>query len=268
MTLTYTSILFDVENRVARIRFNRPLALNALTPDLLLELSDAFDRASADESVRAILLTGEGRAFCSGADLVANQKTPPLDAQGKLDLGLQLERHYNPLVLKMRNGPKPIIAAVNGLAAGAGCSLALMADLTIAARSAYFLQAFVNIGLIPDAGATWLLPRLVGAQRAMGMAMLGERITAEQAHNWGLIWDVVDDDQLQTAGLALAQRLADGPGIALTRIKQSLVAASDNNLSTQLQLEREWQRDCGRTQDFMEGALAFAMKRKPVFKNR
>ena len=261
-------ILFVVENRVAQIRFNRPQALNALTPALMQELSDALDRAGDDESVRALLLTGEGRAFCSGADLVANQKNPPLDAQGKLDLGQSLERHYNPLVLKMRACPKPIVAAVNGLAAGAGCSLALMADLTIAARSAYFLQAFVNIGLIPDAGATWLLPRLVGAQRAMGMAMLGEKITAEQAHAWGLIWEVAEDDQLQTTALALAQKLADGPGIALARIKRSLTAASGNDLPAQLQLERDLQRDCGRSQDFMEGALAFAMKRKPTFKNR
>lgn len=263
-----SDILFEVENRVARIRFNRPQALNAMTPTLMQEFSTALDRAIADETVRAILLTGEGRAFCSGADLVANQKNPPLDAQGKLDLGLPLERYYNPMVLKMRGCPKPIVAAVNGLAAGAGCSLALMADLTVAARSAYFLQAFVNIGLIPDAGATWLLPRLVGAQRAMGMAMLGEKMTAEQAHAWGLIWDVVDDDQLQTAGLALAQKLADGPGIALSRIKRSLTASADNDLPTQLQLERDFQRECGTSQDFMEGAMAFALKRKPAFKNR
>ncbi len=261
-------ILFDVEHRVARIRFNRPKALNAMTPELMQAFDSALDRAAADEGVRAILLSGEGRAFCSGADLVANMSKPPLDAQGRLDLGAQLEKHYNPLVLKMRACPKPIVAAVNGLAAGAGCSLALMADLTLAARSAYFLQAFVNVGLVPDAGATWLLPRLVGAQRAMGMAMLGEKIPAEKAHAWGLIWDVVDDDQLMTTATALAQKLADGPGLTLDRIKRTLVASSGNGLSTQLDLERDLQRECGRTRDFMEGATAFAQKRKPSFKNQ
>ncbi len=266
--MTTQLILLDIENRVARIRLNRPKALNALTPELLTELSEAFDRAIADESVRAILLGGEGRAFCSGADLVANTAQPPRDAQGRLDLGQMLDHHYNPLVLKLRACPKPIVAAVNGLAAGAGCSLALMADLTIAARSAYFLQAFVNIGLIPDAGATWLLPRLVGPQRAAGMAMLGEKLSAEKALAWGLIWDVVDDDQLVTAASTLAQKLADGPGIALARIKQSLNNAPHNELAAQLDLERDLQRECGRTQDSMEGVLAFMQKRKANYQNR
>ncbi len=261
-------ILFDIEAQVARIRFNRPQALNALTPELLTELSAALDRAYADDGVRAILLTGEGRAFSSGADLIANMGEPPLDAQGRLDLGLQLEKHYNPLVLKMRGGPKPIVAAVNGLAAGAGCSLALMADLTIAARSAYFLQAFVNVGLVPDAGATWLLPRTVGAQRAAGLSMLGERLPAEKALAWGLIWDVVDDGQLLTAASALAQKLASAPGQALARMKRMLAEAGAHSLPAQLQLERELQRECGLTQDFMEGATAFGQKRKPLFKNR
>ncbi|MEK6805018.1 MAG: enoyl-CoA hydratase-related protein [Pseudomonadota bacterium] len=258
-------ILLDIENRVARIRFNRPKALNALTPGLLTELSAAFDRAIEDDAVRAILLAGEGRAFCSGADLGT---LPPRDAQGRLDLGLMLERHYNPLVLKMRACPKPIVSAVNGLAAGAGCSLALMADLTIAARSAYFLQAFVNIGLVPDAGATWLLPRLVGPQRAAGMAMLGEKLPAEKAQAWGLIWEVVDDDQLLTTATALAQKLADGPGVALARIKQLQNATALNGLSAQLDLERELQRECGHSEDSMEGVLAFMQKRKPNYKNR
>jgi 2-(1,2-epoxy-1,2-dihydrophenyl)acetyl-CoA isomerase len=263
-----TDILYHADNGVAVIRFNRPQALNAMTLDLMAELGAAFDRAAADAAVRAIILTGEGRGFCSGADLVASTIKPPLDAQGRLDLGLALEQHYNPLVLKMRALPKPIIAAVNGMAAGAGASLALMADLTIAARSAYFLQAFVNIGLMPDAGGTWLLPRSIGSQRAMGLALLGEKLPAEKAKEWGLIWDVVDDDALMTHATALAQRLAAGPGIAIACIKHSLHAAAGNTLEQQLALERDLQRECGQSRDFMEGATAFMQKRKAHFKGR
>ena len=263
-----TDILYAVDNGVATIRFNRPQALNAVTFATLALLGETFDRAAADAEVKAIILTGEGRGFCSGADLASNMSKPPVDAQGKLDLGLPLEQYYNPLVLKMRALPKPIISAVNGMAAGAGASFALMADLTIAARSAYFLQAFVNIGLIPDAGGTWLLPRSVGPQRAMGLALLGERLPAEKALEWGLIWDVVDDEQLMPTVNALAQRLAAGPGMALARIKQSLYAADGNTLAQQIDLERQLQRECGVSQDFMEGATAFLQKRKAAFKGR
>jgi 2-(1,2-epoxy-1,2-dihydrophenyl)acetyl-CoA isomerase len=260
------NILYAVDHGVATIRFNRPQALNAMTLELMVELGTAFDQAANDAAVKVVILTGEGRGFCAGADLVTNVAKPPLDAQGKLDLGLALELHYNPLVLQMRAMPKPIIAAVNGMAAGAGASLALMADLTIAARSAYFLQAFVNIGLIPDAGGTWLLPRSVGPQRAMGLALLGEKLPAEKARDWGLIWDVVDDDQLMTTVDALAQRLASGPSIAIERIKRSLHAAAGNELAEQLTLERELQRECGVSKDFMEGAMAFMQKRRANFK--
>ena len=266
--MSYQDILYSVEDRVAFIRFNRPKALNAMTENLMGELNRAFDQAAADEAVRVIVLTGAGRGFCSGADLAESSAKPPLDEKGRLDLGYMLEKYYNPLILKMRALPKPIISAVNGMAAGAGANLALMADLTIAARSAYFLQAFVNIGLIPDAGGTWVLPRAIGLQRAMGLMLLGERLPAEQAKEWGLIWDVVDDDQLLTTATALAHRLAAGPGVAIERIKRSVHAATDNDLSKQLNLERDLQRDCGRSQDFMEGAMAFVQKRKPVFKSR
>ncbi len=262
------SLLCAVEDRVVVIRLNRPKTLNALTPDLLDGLRRAIEGYAADDAVGAILLTGEGRGFSSGADLIANAAQPPRDAEGRLDLGHALEACYNPLVLQMRTCPKPIIAAVNGMAAGAGASLALMADLTLAARSAYFLQAFVHIGLIPDAGATWILPRLVGAQRAMGLALLGERLSAQDAKDWGLIWDVVDDEQLLPTALALARRLASGPGLAIARIKRALQAALGNDLTVQLQLEAELQRECGRTQDFIEGAAAFVQKRPPRFRNR
>lgn len=264
--MSYDSIIYELRDGVAQIRLNRPESLNAMTVELMDELSDAFDAAANDPAAGAIVLAGEGRAFCSGADLEASSANPPLDVKGRLDLGYPLDRYYNPLLLKMRDVPKPVIAAVNGLAAGAGANIALMADLTIAGRSAYFLQAFVNVGLIPDAGGTWLLPRLLGAQRAMGMALLGERLPAEKALEWGLIWDIVDDEALVTTAQSLAERLASGPTVAISRIKRAIRAAAENDMETQLDLEADLQRDCGRSQDFAEGSLAFIQKRKPKFK--
>ncbi|MDM4771924.1 enoyl-CoA hydratase-related protein [Solimonas sp. SE-A11] len=262
------NILYRIEQGVAVISFNRPKALNAMTLELMEELGQAFDAAAADSAVRAIVLTGEGRGFSTGADLAATSDKPPLDLQGRLDLGFVLDRYYNPLILKMRELPKPIISAVNGVAAGAGANLALMADLTVAARSASFLQAFVNVGLIPDAGGTWILPRAIGPQRAMGLALMGEKLSAEQAKEWGLIWSVVDDEQLMPAVMGMARRLAEGPAVAIERIKRAIHAAAENELDKQLDLESDLQRDCGQSQDFMEGAMAFVQKRKPNFKGR
>ncbi|HEY0975002.1 MAG TPA: enoyl-CoA hydratase-related protein [Solimonas sp.] len=261
-------LIYNVDAGVATIRMNRPAQLNALSLELLAALKQAFDAAADDAAVRAVILTGAGRGFCSGADLAQSVDRAPKGADGKLDIGGPLDTHYNPLVERMQTLPKPIIAAVNGIAAGAGCSLALMADMTIAARSAKFLQAFVNIGLMPDAGGTWILPRLLGPQRAAGFAMLGQPITAEQALAWGLIWEVVDDSALETTAVALATRLAEGPAVALERIKRSLQAATRNDLRTQLQLEREWQRDLGQTGDFIEGVTAFMQKRPARFKGQ
>ncbi len=266
--MAYVHLLYAVDAGIATIRLNRPAQLNALTLDLLAELNAAFKAAGDDNRVRVVILTGEGRGFCSGADLGESLQTPPLDAGGQLDIGAALVTHYNPLVERMHALPKPIIAAVNGIAAGAGCSLALLADLTIAARSAKFLQAFVNIGLMPDAGGTWALPRLLGPQRAMGFALLGQPISAEQARDWGLIWDVVEDAALAETALAMARKLAAGPAQALTRIKRSLQAGARQDLSAQLQLEREWQRELGQTQDFAEGVAAFLQKRPATFQGR
>ena len=262
--MPFTDIHYEVQERVATIRLNRPSALNALVPEMLTEIEEAFDSAAADESVRAIVLTGEGRGFSAGADLMAML---PSKAQGLPDLGDVLDTYYNPLILKMRALPKPVIAAVNGPAAGAGASLALMADLTIAARSAYFLEAFVNVGLIPDSGGTWALVRSLGPQRAMGLSLLGERLSAEQAKAWGLIWDVVADEQLRPYARSIAVRLAAGPGLAIERIKRLVQAAAQNELAAHLTLECRLQRECGRSQDFAEGAAAFAQKRKPDFRN-
>lgn len=265
--MTDTPVLTAVADGIATIRLNRPQQLNAMTPELMRDLGAAFDRAAHDDAVRVVVLTGEGRGFCAGADLAATSGAAR-DADGRPDLGAALESRYNPLILGMRALPKPVIAAVNGIAAGAGCSLALMADLTIAARSAEFLQAFVHVGLIPDAGATWMLPRAAGPQRAMGLALLGDKIPAEKARDWGLIWDVVDDAELVPHVAALARRLANGPGAALARIKQALHAAPANDLATQLALEASLQRACGLSADFAEGVAAFVQKRKPEFKGR
>ncbi len=264
----YENVLASVDGGVATITLNRPRALNAMTFALLDDVRDALDAAAKNGDVRAIVLTGAGRGFCSGADLATPSGEPPRDATGRVDLGAVLERWYEPLVLAMRSLDKPIVAAVNGIAAGAGCSLALNCDLTIAGRSAEFLQAFVNVGLIPDAGGTWLLPHATTAQRAMGMALLGEKITAEQALAWGLVWQVVDDADVVSTATGIAKKLAVGPSLAIAGIKRAIHAATENDLPTQLRLEREIQRRCGASEDFMEGAVAFLQKRKPEFRGR
>ncbi|WP_370299971.1 enoyl-CoA hydratase-related protein [Abyssibacter sp.] len=266
--MDYENLLVSRQGRVEVLSMNRPKMLNALSMDLLTELNHALDAAIADAEVAVIVLTGEGRAFCAGADVGGSPADLPRDESGKLDLGAALETLYNPIVLKLRNAPKPVITAVNGLAAGAGAGFALAADLTVAARSAYFLQAFVHLGLMPDAGCTYTLAQALGPQRAMGLAMLGDKLSAEQAQQWGLIWDVQDDESLMEHSMALATRLAEGPRLALTNIKRAVRAGETGSMEAQLQMERELQRDCGQTQDFIEGAMAFAEKRSPRFQGR
>ncbi len=265
--MTYENILYEIQGKVAVITLNRPERLNALSGGLLRDLYQALKQADEDSQVGAILITGAGRGFSSGADL-ADPNDMPFDSQGKVDLGKALEERYNPLVKHMRGMAKPVIGAVNGIAAGAGCSLALGCDLTLAARSASFLLAFVNIGLMPDAGATWFLPQRIGSQRALGMSLLGEKLPAEEARNWGLIWDVVDDESLLETALQMAQKLANGPAQSIRRIKQATYAADDNDLPTQLDLERDLQRECGVTNDFAEGVSAFMQKRPAQFKGQ
>ncbi len=259
--MTFETILFGARDGVATITLNRPDKLNALNPQMFQDLSDALDRIEADAGLRCLLITGSGRGFCAGADLTARDMESATP-----DLGQSLIERYNPLVLRLTGMACPVVAAVNGVAAGAGCNLALAADLVVAGKSASFMQAFVRIGLMPDAGGTWILPRLAGQARAMGMAMLGEGIPAEQAASWGLIWDCVDDETLMTEAGGLAGRLATGPTLALAHIKQAIRAASGNGLEEQLGLEARNQAVLGRSQDYREGVMAFREKRKPVYR--
>jgi 2-(1,2-epoxy-1,2-dihydrophenyl)acetyl-CoA isomerase len=245
---------------VATLTLNRPDSLNALNAAMLDEMRAAVE-SLADSGARALLLTGAGRGFSSGADLASGGGLPD-------DVGAALEAHFNPLVEALFALPLPVVAAVNGPCAGAGCSLALAADLVIAGRSAYFLQAFINIGLIPDAGATWLLPRLAGRARAMEMMMLGERISAEKAADWGLISRVVEDEDLETEAVALATRLAQGPTIAYGLLRRLARNAEQLGLTDALMAERIAQRDAGRTDDFKAAVIAFLQKQKPTFDGR
>jgi 2-(1,2-epoxy-1,2-dihydrophenyl)acetyl-CoA isomerase len=242
--------------------------MNALGVDTAGELLHALKSATMGETrARAILITGEGRGFCSGANLSAGPATRSADGDGKPDAGGALETVYNPLVTFIREAPVPIVTAVNGAAAGVGCSLALLGDLIVAAESAYFLQAFRRIGLVPDGGSTYLLPRMIGRARAMEMALLGERIPAAQALEWGLVNRVVPDAELMSTAMGLAQALATGPGsLGLTR--QIINLSLDSEWAEQLHRERLAQRVAGKSADFAEGVRAFLEKRPAVFGGR
>lgn len=262
--MAYQTIRYDRDGAIATITLNRPERLNSFTPELHGELRDALAAAgAADSGVRALIVTGAGRAFCSGQDLSQRRGD-----DGPVDLGHTIDTLYNPLIRQLRALPVPVVAAVNGPAAGAGASLALAADVAVAARSAYFLLAFANIGLVPDSGATFFLPRLIGEARARAMAMLAERIPAEQAAGWGLIWAAVDDDQVLAEARAIAEKLAAKPPLALGYIKQALNQSAANTLDGQLDLERDLQRQAGTTEDFREAVAAFLDKRPPRFVGR
>jgi 2-(1,2-epoxy-1,2-dihydrophenyl)acetyl-CoA isomerase len=262
--MRYNTITVATDQGLATLMLNAPDKLNAVSRKMIAELKDCWERLAADGSVRAVLLTGAGRGFCAGADL----SDPDRDRSETADSGSALDKFFNPVIRLMRSVPKPIVAAVNGPAAGVGMSFALAADIAIAGKSASFLQAFARIGLLPDGGSTWFLPRLVGEQRARALAMLAPKISAEQAKEWGLIWDVVDDGGLMKTATAVARGLADGPTLSLARIKEAMNRASGNQLSQQLDLERDFQRELGRSEDFREGVSAFLAKRKPNFKGK
>ena len=257
------AVLVSNAEGVMTVTLNRPEKLNAFVAGMHAELREAMTQAEEDASVRAVLVTGAGRGFCAGQDLAERNLDDP-----KLDLGAGLDHNYNPLVRRLRALPKPVIAAVNGVAAGAGANFALACDIVIAARSATFLQAFARIGLVPDCGGTWFLPRLIGTARAMGMALLAEPVKAEDAERWGLVWKCVDDDKLMDEAQRIARALASGPTHTYGRIKQAIYASAGNTLSAQLDLERDFQRDIGRHEDYREGVLAFREKRKPNFTGR
>ncbi len=258
------TILVDRRPGFRVLTLNRPARLNAFNEEMHAAMRAALDEAQADPSCCALLLTGAGRAFCAGQDLSdrAPGGGPPRD------LGASLESFYNPLVRKLRALPFPVVAAVNGTAAGAGANVALHCDIVLAAHSARFVQAFAKIGLVPDAGGSWLLPRLVGAARARGLALLGEPLSAEIAAEWGLIWKAVADDRLIPEAEAICEQLAKGPTLGLGLIKRALEASARNGLDAQLDLERDLQREAGYSPDYAEGVRAFLEKRTPAFSGR
>jgi 2-(1,2-epoxy-1,2-dihydrophenyl)acetyl-CoA isomerase len=255
-------VKYEQDGAVAIVTMSDPATLNAIAVDMTEELTEAFNRAVSD--ARCVVLTGEGRAFSSGANLSGGP--PPMDSDGQPDLGGRLELTFNPFVSLLRDLPIPYVSAVNGTAAGIGCSFALIADLIVAGESAYFLQAFRRIGLVPDGSATYHLPRMVGRARAMEMMLLGERLPAKTALEWGLINRCVPDAELMATAKALATELANGPTKTLGMIRRLAWASLDNTWSEQLQAERQAQRAAGRTEDFREGVQAFFQKRPPNFK--
>ena len=260
-----SSILVSLQGGILGITLNRPDKLNAFNPEMHQRLKAALERARDEPEVRVVLLTGAGRAFCAGQDLAERDVSA---GAAPIDLSVTIGSYYNPLVRRMRELPKPIVCAVNGIAAGAGANIALACDLVLAARSASFLQAFSRIGLLPDSGGTWFLPRLAGSARAMGLALLADKLPAEDAERWGLIWKAVDDARLMDEAGSLARTLADGPTKAYGLIKKALHASAGNSLDAQLDLERDLQREAGLSEDYREGVAAFMQKRKPVFKGK
>lgn len=256
------TLLFERADGIARITLNRPDKLNSFNVEMLEALRDALQQVQADKSLRVLLLTGAGRAFCAGQDLADRAVAPD---GGAVDLGVSIDRYYGPLVLALRRLPMPVICAVNGVAAGAGANLPLACDIVVAARSASFVEVFCKLGLIPDTGGTYFLPRLLGSARATALAMLGNKLSAEQAAAWGLIWQCVDDDQLAAETDKLARHFAQAPTLGLARTKQALQASALNTLEAQLDLERDCMRELGHSADYREGVAAFMAKRAPRF---
>ena len=261
--MSYETIKVAQDGPLTTITLNKPDRLNAMAPQMADELGNAFYDLGDS---RAVLITGEGKGFCSGADLSARGEGSALTGKGGSHQALQ--NHYNPAISQVMRAPVPVICAVNGPAAGVGCSLALAADFTIASDKAYFLQAFVNIGLVPDGGSTWLLARAIGRARATRMMMLGEKIGAAQAEEWGLIYKAVEHDALMEEATALATRLANGPTLALKTMKQNINLALDGSLQQVTLAEAEGQRLAGASADAREGGMAFLQKREAKFQGK
>ncbi|MGB7406087.1 MAG: enoyl-CoA hydratase-related protein [Pacificimonas sp.] len=262
--MAYENILMETDGGTATITINRPEKLNGLDLKTVEELIHAVQKVRDNDDLRALIITGAGRGFSSGADLSGGGTGS--GGGGPVDAGKVLETHYNPLLENIMALNVPVITAVNGPAAGAGCSLALFGDFVIASEDAYFLQAFVNIGLVPDVGSTWLLPRVIGRARALEMMMLGEKLSAQKAHEWGLVYKVVSSDSLMAEAKTLAERFARGPTRAYAMIRQGVRDCMDKPLSEGLRVERLNQLQAGRTSDFGEGVSAFLQKRKADFK--
>jgi 2-(1,2-epoxy-1,2-dihydrophenyl)acetyl-CoA isomerase len=259
-----TPVLTALESGVLTLTLNRPERLNAMNNALIEAMNANLERARHDPAIRAVLLTGSGRGFCAGADLVGGG---PIDSKASAppDLGADMDRIFNPMIRAMRALPKPIVGAINGVAAGGGANFALACDIVLAARSARFDQAFVRISLLPDLGGTWFLPHAVGDARARALAMLGSSLRAEEAERMGMIWQVVDDAALVAEATKLARRLASGPTLSYAAIKRAINSAATNTLDQQLDLERDSQRELGRSADFREGVTAFLAKRPAQF---
>lgn len=261
--MTSDVVLLDIDGPVARITLNRPDKLNSFNVELHEALASALSTVASDETVRVLLLTGAGRGFCAGQDLgdrnVAAGEAPP-------DLGASVEKYYAPLVRRIRSLPIPVVCAVNGTAAGAGANLALACDLVVATASAKFMEPFCKLGLIPDTGGSYFLPRLVGTARAMGLAMLGEVLSADQAAEWGLIWKSIPDDAFTEEVERLVNHLAAAPTHGLAETKRLIYRSADNTLDAQLDLERDTMRELGHSHDYREGVAAFVEKRKPDFR--
>lgn len=265
MTQEFEQILFTLENGVGVITLNRPERLNSFTAVMQGELQRALDILEAREDLRGVIITGAGRGFCAGQDLGERQ---PLPEGQKRDLSESLKKYYRPLILRLRALPVPVVGLVNGVAAGAGASLALACDVVYAVESARFIQAFSKIGLLPDAGGTWFLPRLVGSARAMGTALFGEPVSARQAESWGLIWRCIPDEALPDTLAEVIKKLAHGPTRSYAAIKQAMIASAGNTLAAQIDLESDWQRELGYSDDYQEGMRAFAEKRAPNFQGK
>ncbi len=263
--MTFRTIEFSIESGAARLTLNRPDRLNSFTVEMHREIAEALDRIDADNSVRTLLITGAGRGFCAGQDLADRAVAPD---GGAPDLGESVEKRYNPLIRRLTSLPMPVVAAVNGVAAGAGASLAFACDIVIAAKSAKFIMSFANIGLVPDSGSSWALPRLAGQARALGLALTGDPLPSEAAAEWGLIWKCVEDGKLAGESDAMIAKFAAAPTRGLAETKKLIRSAFTRRLDEQLDLERDRMRELGLSEDYREGVTAFLNKRKPVFHGR